>query len=124
MRTALKFAIMVAAITVIGGLVHKTLVQRPIQRTPVTSAASGPSPVRNETPAGTREPSLLPVAGVPPASWKSIESRDPQKLIANLRDIGCPEQTIRDLMTFRVCRQYRKKLLELEMSYLIPLGYT
>src|SRR2546421_7647285 len=101
MRTALKLGIVLAAIAVLWGLVHKTLAHRSIQQNPVTSTASGPSQVRNEAPTGSREASVLPTADESQALWKSIESRDPQKLISNLRDIGCPEQTIRDLMTFR-----------------------
>jgi len=31
-------------------------------------------------------------------SWQEIESPDYQVYIANLRDIGCPEQTIRDII--------------------------
>jgi hypothetical protein len=41
-----------------------------------------------------------------------------------LREIGCPEQTIRDLVTFRVCRAYRNRQIEVETRLLIPLGYT
>jgi len=56
--------------------------------------------------------------------WASLEPSDPQKFIINLRAIGCPEQTIRDLITFRICREYRKRLIEVETGFLIPLGYT
>jgi LysM repeat protein len=31
-------------------------------------------------------------------SWREVESRDYPTYIANLRDIGCPEQTIRDII--------------------------
>src|SRR5437879_6431121 len=31
-------------------------------------------------------------------SWRELESRDYPTYIANLRDIGCPEQTIRDII--------------------------
>ena len=50
----------------------------------------------------------------PPTPWAALDSTDPAQLIANLRAVGCPEQTIRDLVTFRICRRYRKGLLESE----------
>jgi hypothetical protein len=56
--------------------------------------------------------------------WGLVESRDFTKLVANLRELGCPEQTIRDLVAFRICREYRKRLLEVETEFLVPLGYT
>ena len=31
--------------------------------------------------------------------WSSVESDDYKKYIANLRSIGCPEETIRDIIT-------------------------
>lgn len=46
------------------------------------------------------------------ATWNKIESRDVRQFIANLRAIGCPEATIRDIVTFRICRSYRTRLLE------------
>lgn len=45
-------------------------------------------------------------------TWSKIESRDIQQFIANLRASGCPEATIRDIVTFRICRSYRARLLE------------
>jgi len=45
-------------------------------------------------------------------AWSKIESRDVRQFIANLRAIGCPEATIRDIVTFRICRSYRARLLE------------
>jgi hypothetical protein len=52
-------------------------------------------------PAPGRSPSDTP--------WAAIESPDPRQLITNLRAIGCPEPTIRDLVTLRVCRKYREQ---------------
>jgi hypothetical protein len=58
-----------------------------------------------------RQPRASSVPDAPATRWNAIESNDPAQLVKNLRSIGCPEQTIRDLVTFRVCRQYRKRLL-------------
>ena len=42
-------------------------------------------------------------------SWSEIESDDYQKYIANLRAIGCPEQTIRDIIVADVNQLYAGK---------------
>ena len=55
-----------------------------------------------------RSPSI---ADAPATRWNAIESSDLMQLVRNLRSVGCPEQTIRDLVTFRICRQYRERLL-------------
>lgn len=56
-----------------------------------------------------------PATNTPPATpWAALESADPAQFLANLRAIGCPEQTIRDIMTFRLCREYRHRVLDLE----------
>lgn len=52
-----------------------------------------------------------PDAAARPSRWSGIESRDPRQLMANLRAIGCPEATVRDLVVMRVCRDYRARLL-------------
>ena len=62
----------------------------------------------------------LPAATV----WASLDSPDPARLIANLRRVGCPEQTIRDLVTFRVCRRYHERLLESERLRIISRDPT
>jgi hypothetical protein len=42
-------------------------------------------------------------------SWREIESPDYTTYIANLRDIGCPEQTIRDIIIADVNALYARK---------------
>src|SRR6266498_4352074 len=47
-------------------------------------------------------------------SWREVESADYPTYIANLRDIGCPEQTIRDIIIADVNGLYaRKRAMEL-----------
>ena len=43
-------------------------------------------------------------------SWAEVESSDYPNYIANLRDIGCPEQTIRDIIIADVNGLYARKL--------------
>jgi hypothetical protein len=46
-------------------------------------------------------------------SWRQIESTDYRVYISNLRSIGCPEQTIRDIVKADVGNLYAGKRLEL-----------
>ena len=43
-------------------------------------------------------------------SWQEVESADYPTYIANLRDIGCPEQTVRDIIIADVNGLYARKL--------------
>jgi LysM repeat protein len=50
-------------------------------------------------------------------SWQEVESPDYPTYIANLRDIGCPEQTIRDIIVADVNALYaRKRATEVTLS--------
>src|ERR1051326_7801672 len=42
-------------------------------------------------------------------SWREVESADYPTYVANLRDIGCPEQTIRDIIIADVNALYARK---------------
>ena len=43
--------------------------------------------------------------------WDEIESPDHARLVANLRAVGCPEQTIKDIVVMRVARNFQGRLL-------------
>lgn len=48
------------------------------------------------------DPGVLPEAGTAPPkpfNWSQVESADYRTYISNLRSIGCPEQTIRDIVS-------------------------
>ncbi len=84
----------------------------PIARTPRTEVANTKPRshfrVRGGT-TGEREPGQR-------TPWDSIEAMTPAQLMANLRSIGCPERTIRDIIVLRVCRRYRDQIKEAEAS--------
>ena len=44
-----------------------------------------------------------------PFSWREVESSDYPTFIANLRDIGCPEQTIRDIIIADVNAMFARR---------------
>ena len=56
--------------------------------------------------------------------WSRIEDRDPQRFLERLRAIGCPEQTIRDIVTFRVCREFQDRWIALRATAAQAWDYT
>ncbi len=89
--------------------------EAPIPRQP--RGAVGEPAARGETTRGVaRVTRFAPAVAAPDTPWGRIESRDPAKLIANLRALGCPEQTIRDIVAFRVARRYREQVLATEVA--------
>ncbi len=60
----------------------------------------------------------------PTTPWTAIETNDPQRFIANLRALDCPEQTIRDIVAPRICREYRDRWVESEAASARAWDYT
>ena len=60
-----------------------------------------------QTPDGPAKPNILVRRQF--FSWREVESPDYPTYIANLRDIGCPEQTIRDIIIADVNALYTQK---------------
>ncbi len=59
-----------------------------------------------------------------PFYWSQLEAGDYPTYIANLRAIGCPEETIRDLITADVASQYEDKRRQLLAADLHQSGTT
>jgi hypothetical protein len=72
-------------------------------------------------PVGFREASGL-VARTQPFRWNQVESPDYPTYVANLRAIGCPEQTIRDIITADVHANLGGKRLDLERGRTATVG--
>jgi len=74
----------------------------------------GPEPihrtVRHATPA-TNAPRTHVVVRRQFFQWSEVESDDYRAYIANLRDIGCPEETIRDIIVADVNEYFERKRL-------------
>lgn len=64
---------------------------------PVPPEAGNAPPIRQE-PAEKRERAPAAAKSAPKFDWRLVESEDYKKYIANLRSIGCPEETIRDII--------------------------
>ena len=61
----------------------------------------------------SNEPIPTPSAATPAFRWSQLEAGDYPTYIARLRAIGCPEETIRDLITADVASQYEEKRRQL-----------
>ena len=78
-------------------------------------------------PATAPAPAVLPPTALTPAPaapfrWSQLEAGDYPTYIANLRAIGCPEETIRDLITADVASQYEEKRRQLMAAGPHPSG--
>jgi len=85
------------------------------------SRAAAPAEADRQPPAteaATPTPASPPAAETRPFHWSQIESADYHTYIANLRGIGCPEQTIRDIITADVESLYaaRRRPLEAKLA--------
>lgn len=79
------------------------------------ASAAKPLPITVTQSQDTAPPSTGSQDNFHPFQWSQIESTDYRTYIANLRGIGCPEQTIRDIITTDVDSvfvQRRDKLTE------------
>jgi hypothetical protein len=109
MRRLLQFSVLlnVALLLTMG---WRSARQSPMHRVPRSEVGQ---------PAGklARRPAQFHATASRPATpWAAIESADLRRFIANLRALGCPEQTIRDIVALRICRAFRDRLLELEAA--------
>jgi hypothetical protein len=92
------------------------LLLRPTSSPPADPAASDsvPTPAAGESaPAQSatiaRTTSVVTNTVVREISWQQVESPDYREYIANLRAIGCPEETIRDIINADVNKLYDEK---------------
>ena len=60
--------------------------------------APQPRPVHRSHPGTSAPDTSGDTVAIPAFDWRTVESEDYRKYISNLRSIGCPEQTIRDII--------------------------
>jgi len=85
-----------------------------LKRSRPAPAATGELAVADSTTASTTAPANLMLPATDQKfSWNTVESEDYKKYIANPRAIGCPEETIRDIITADVNKLYESKRKDL-----------
>ncbi len=106
----MKTSILLAA-TAIGGLGLATglALILPLSPAPITGATPAPPPAapaaaEPAAPAGNAVTRCFTNHAAP--SWNAVESEDYRQYVANLRAMGCPEATVRDIIVADVNKLY------------------
>ena len=101
--------LLITNLALLGGIVY--LAKNPRESKPA-AATSLPHPATNAQPVA-RKKSIEVVTNNAPAQkfdWNAVESADYKEYIANLRAIGCPEETIRDIIIADVNKLFAARL--------------
>ncbi|PYJ83409.1 MAG: hypothetical protein DME22_15775, partial [Verrucomicrobia bacterium] len=117
MKRALQFSLLLNVL-LLGFAWRRSAHPRPILRQLRTEVGE---PLKNSFQRISRSQTAAPQ---PPTPWDALEAALPAEFIARLRAIGCPEQTIRDIVTFRLCREYRNQWLGVEDDAARSWNYT
>ena len=98
--------VLILTTTALGLVAAIAYVKRPVGE--LSSAPALETTALLTAEASPAAPAPAAVAPPPPPefSWRQVESEDYQEYIANLRSIGCPEQTIRDIIVADVNKLY------------------
>jgi hypothetical protein len=76
---------------------------------PISPSGNEPSASNQGEPGGANPAAPAAKGAAASFSWRQIESDQYPQFIANLRSIGCPEQTIRDLITADVNKLFAER---------------
>jgi hypothetical protein len=117
MKTALKASIFLN-LSLLGCLIFVTAERKQTgikQSVPLIVSDATPEAIAGATAAVPSTPAVE----AKPFNWSQVESADYRAYVANLRGIGCPERTIRDIITADVDTVFaprREKLEQQKMS--------
>ena len=115
--TLLVAVVVLGALVIYQGRQLQTVTAQLQPSTIVTAPAS--LSVRENRPTPTQvKPTLAAAPSAPeprakPFHWRNVETLDYQEYLANLRAIGCPEQTIRDIVIADVSKLFAVRRAEL-----------
>ena len=107
----------VLLLSLVGNLALAAVLVVTFKPKPGSPDASGPTTVPAIPKTTTAAPQSHPEVAPSPApaggghqfDWRLVESEDYRKYIANLRAIGCPEETIRDIIVADVNKLYESR---------------
>jgi len=85
---------------------EKRMAEAPAQTAAETTATAGPTPKAQ--------------AAAPVFHWSQLDAADFATFVKNLRDIGCPEATIRDIVRGELREIYAEKRQEIEQGATMP----
>lgn len=105
--------IVVALACLAAGLLAAIAYTRPFSHATAAKVQPTAPPPAEVVSAKVGEPAAVPTAVAPPPtqafSWRDIESEDYKTYIANLRGVGCPEKTIRDIIVADVNKLFASR---------------
>lgn len=84
----------------------------PAPPAPPPSAASAPAKVKAAGTLGDAAAAAAPAAPAKQFDWRTVESTDYKQYIENLRAIGCPEETLRDIIVADVNKLFEARRKE------------
>ncbi|MGE3311653.1 MAG: hypothetical protein AB7O66_16930, partial [Limisphaerales bacterium] len=103
------------ALSIAANVIFLAYLLRPIPPVPAPTAATPPttrsaaSPEAAPEPALAASPAVITQATGRKFNWEQVESADYRQYIQNLRSIGCPDETIRDIILADVNKLYEAK---------------
>jgi len=120
MRTTLKISILLN-LAALGGLVFFMVAGRttnlaPAVSPPLAMDLNTSNLTLKFSTAGPVTPANLPPAGPPAFCWRQLDAKDYHVYVKNLRAIGCPEPTLRAIVTADVDSVYQNYGRELEQK--------
>jgi hypothetical protein len=113
MKTAANISI-ILNMALVGALLWTWTVQRREQR--VSPPPAGTQAVSPALATAVSAPPILRQTEQLPFHWSQLESSDYRTYVKNLRKIGCPEVTLRAIVTADVDAAYRQRSRELEQQ--------
>jgi hypothetical protein len=109
MKTTLKISLLLN-LGLAGVLIFHWADKRKAPSTPPVLSAQPTTAITVSAPMPVSAPRVEPV----PFNWSQLASTDYRTYVQNLRRIGCPEPTLRAIITANVDRVYRQRSGELE----------
>lgn len=102
----------------IAGVVHQRMATPPTAagETKATNGSPAQPAPKQDKPSGVTAPVLVNVPGEA-FTWHRVEAADYHRYVANLRAIGCPEETIQDIIYSDVNKLYAEKFRALNRQY-------
>jgi len=111
-RTALKISVLINLGLLAGAVILLVKVGSPFRTAQSLMARPTPPPMTVTVAAGS--PATAPSAEPKPFCWSQLEAADYHRYVKNLRSIGCPERTLRAIVTADVNASYRVRADALE----------
>src|SRR6185436_19245811 len=114
MNLKILLALSLAANLALGFFaLRKSSVEKPVAENQVAASVAVPHAKKaletSVVVAGGAVSASAPHAATKRFDWQSVESPDYKQYIANLRAIGCPEETIKDIILADVNKLYDQK---------------